>query len=58
MNRPPGQKKSLYLKTPIVDEIESEARRLDRSESWLINKAWEIARSEIARLPSQGVSHG
>jgi uncharacterized small protein (TIGR04563 family) len=38
---------SIYL-GDLRQEIESEAARLDRPMSWLIRRAWQIAREEIA----------
>ena len=34
-------------------EIQDEAQRLDRSMSWVLQRAWILARNEIATLPSQ-----
>jgi uncharacterized small protein (TIGR04563 family) len=36
----------------MLAEIRDEAARLDRSLSWVIQRAWKIARLEIKRLPS------
>jgi uncharacterized small protein (TIGR04563 family) len=33
-------------------EIQQEANRLDRSLSWVMQRAWKIARTEIRKLPS------
>ncbi len=45
------RKKSLYFPGDMLAEIEGEAARLDRSFSWLLQRAWIIARSEIKRIP-------
>lgn len=36
----------------IYDEVSSEADRLDRSVSWLIQRAWMLAREKIGSVPS------
>ena len=45
------RKQSLYFAEDILGEIQAEATRQDRSMSWIVQKAWIIARSEIARFP-------
>jgi uncharacterized small protein (TIGR04563 family) len=46
------RKQSLYFPEDMLNDIQDEARRLDRSMSWMVQQAWKIARSEIARIPS------
>jgi uncharacterized small protein (TIGR04563 family) len=46
------RKQSLYFPDYMLKEIQAEATRQDRSLSWIVQKAWQIARSEIARYPS------
>ncbi len=46
------RKQSLYFPEEMLDEIKQEAVRLDRSLSWIVQRAWKIARLEIKRLPS------
>ena len=36
----------------MLQEIKEEAARLDRSLSWVVQRAWKIARVEIKKLPS------
>ena len=48
------RKKSLYIPEPMLSEIQREAERQDRSLSWLIQRAWKIARGEIMKTPSTG----
>jgi uncharacterized small protein (TIGR04563 family) len=36
----------------MLQEIKDEAARLDRSLSWVVQRAWKIARLEIRKLPS------
>lgn len=46
------RKQSLYFPEEMLREIQTEANRQDRSLSWIVQQAWKIARSEIARFPS------
>lgn len=46
------RKQSLYFPVEMLEEIASEARRLDRSLSWVVQRAWKTARQEIKKLPS------
>jgi len=46
------RKQSLYFPEDMLKEIQVEANRLDRSLSWIVQQAWRIARTELARLPS------
>ena len=65
MNRPQGstgdagpssstdnRKQSLYFPEAMLDDIKSESARLDRSLSWVVQRAWKISRLEIKKLPS------
>ncbi len=36
----------------MLKEIQDEAARQDRSLSWIVQKAWKIARKEIMKYPS------
>jgi uncharacterized small protein (TIGR04563 family) len=36
----------------MLKEIQDEATRQDRSLSWIVQKAWKIARKEIMKYPS------
>ena len=36
----------------MLNEIIAEANRQDRSLSWIVQKAWKIARKEIMKYPS------
>ena len=40
-------KKSIYLRTTILDEIQVEADRQDRSVSWILQRAWILSRDHI-----------
>jgi uncharacterized small protein (TIGR04563 family) len=46
------RKQSLYFPVEMLQEIQAEAFRLDRSLSWIVQQAWKKARPEIARFPS------
>ncbi len=36
-----------YLTEPVIADLENVANQLDRTPSWLLRKAWEIARDQI-----------
>ena len=46
------RKQSLYFPEDMLKEIQAEATRQDRSLSWIVPKAWKIARKEISKYPS------
>jgi uncharacterized small protein (TIGR04563 family) len=46
------RKQSLYFPEDMLKEIQAEATRQDRSLSWIVQKAWKIARKEIGKYPS------
>ena len=46
------RKQSLYFPEEMLREIKHEASRQDRSLSWIVQKAWKIARSEVCKYPS------
>jgi uncharacterized small protein (TIGR04563 family) len=45
-------KQSLYFPEGMLHEIRDEAARLDRSLSWMVQRAWKVARKEIQAMPS------
>jgi uncharacterized small protein (TIGR04563 family) len=45
-------KQSLYFPEQMLEEIQREASRLERSLSWVVQQAWRHARSEIRKMPS------
>ncbi len=49
---PDKRKQSLYFPKSMLKEIADEAARQDRSLSWLVQKAWRLAREEIKRHPA------
>jgi uncharacterized small protein (TIGR04563 family) len=46
------RKQSLYFPEEMLEQIREEALRQDRSLSWIIQRAWLIARDELKRIPS------
>jgi uncharacterized small protein (TIGR04563 family) len=44
-------KQSLYFPEEMLKEIQEQAIRQDRSMSWIVQRAWGIARSTVIRLP-------
>lgn len=44
------RKMSVYLPEAIRAEVDAEAKRLDRSFSWILQKAWKVGREEIRKL--------
>lgn len=52
IDKPDKRKQSLYFPESMLTEIKEEAARLDRSLSWVVQRAWKIARPELKKLPS------
>jgi uncharacterized small protein (TIGR04563 family) len=46
------RKQSLYFTDSMLEEIKSEAARMDRSLSWVVQKAWKLARNQVRAMPS------
>jgi uncharacterized small protein (TIGR04563 family) len=46
------RKQSLYFPDDLLKEIEAEAIRQDRSLSWVVQRAWVLAREQLANVPS------
>ena len=46
------RKQSVYFPVDMLDEIQKEALRQARSVSWIVQRAWKIARDEILLYPS------
>jgi uncharacterized small protein (TIGR04563 family) len=46
------RKQSLYFPESMLTDIKEEAARLDRSLSWVVQRAWKTARLDIKKLPS------
>ena len=47
-----ARKQSLYFPEDMLSEIQSQAQRLDRSLSWVVQQAWKIARERIKAFPA------
>jgi len=47
-----NRKQSLYFPEEMLQEIQKEAHRQDRSMSWIVQTAWKLARNEIKKMPS------
>ena len=52
------RKQSLYFPAEMLAEIQAEATRQDRSLSWIVQKAWKIARADLMRFPGTGDLEG
>lgn len=52
MSNADNRKQSLYFPEEMLDEIQREAGRQDRSISWIVQQAWRVARADIRRIPS------
>jgi len=47
-----ARKQGLYFPEEMLNEIQSQAQRLDRSLSWVVQQAWKIAKSDLRKVPS------
>ena len=45
------EKQSLYFPVEVLQEVQAEAIRQDRSLSWIVQQAWKIARERMSRVP-------
>jgi uncharacterized small protein (TIGR04563 family) len=52
------RKQSLYFPEDMLQEIQEEAKRQDRSLSWIVQKAWKRARTELMKIPSTNAIPG
>jgi uncharacterized small protein (TIGR04563 family) len=52
------RKQSLYFPESMLVEINEEAARLERSLSWIVQRAWKTARPDIRKLPSSRTDDG
>jgi uncharacterized small protein (TIGR04563 family) len=43
-------RQNIYFQNKILAEIVAEAQRLDRSMSWVVQRAWKIAAGEIKKI--------
>ena len=51
------RKQSLYFPEDMLEEIQREATRQDRSLSWLVQRAWSLARRQMRQAPGLGDLH-
>ena len=51
MNGTNKRKQTVHFSAATLEEIIGAATRLDRSLSWIVQKAWKVARKEIMRRP-------
>lgn len=51
MTNADNRKQSLYFPEEMLSEIRREADRLDRSLSWVLQRAWKLAWKELAKYP-------
>lgn len=47
-----NRKQSLYFPEEMLKEIKEESIRLDRSLSWIVQRAWMLAREQIKAAPA------
>ena len=47
-----SKRQALYFPSEMLEDIQLEAHRQDRSISWLIQQAWRIARTDLQKVPS------
>jgi len=47
-----GVKQSLYFPEEMLAEIQKEAKRQDRSVSWIVQQAWRVGRKDLWKMPS------
>lgn len=43
---------SIYLPEEILQQLNEEKKRLDRSSSWLLQRAWKLSLEKIKEMPS------
>ena len=46
------RRQALYFPAEVLAELQMEAKRQDRSLSWLIQQAWKRAYGEMRKIPS------
>ncbi len=52
------RKQSLYFPEEMLKEIQDEAERLDRSLSWVVQRAWKVAKAELKKMPGVNEAGG
>jgi uncharacterized small protein (TIGR04563 family) len=56
LERSEKRKQSLYFPEDMLQEIQQEATRQDRSLSWIMQQGWKLARARIASIPGMNDS--
>lgn len=51
MDKTDKLKQSLYFPKDMLEEIRQEAQRLDRSLSWIVQRAWKVAKRDVQLMP-------
>jgi uncharacterized small protein (TIGR04563 family) len=51
-NKKDGRKVSLYIPLEMAEQVRAESARLDRSFSWLVQRALKVALPEIQKMSS------
>lgn len=51
MDKTDKLKQSLYFPKDMLEEIHREAQRLDRSLSWIVQRAWKVAKRDVQLMP-------
>lgn len=46
------RRQALYFPGDMLEELQAESTRQDRSISWLIQQAWKLGRKELQKIPS------
>ncbi len=46
-----GRKQSLYFPEAMLSEMKLEAHRLNRSLSWVVQRAWRTAKRDVKKIP-------
>lgn len=46
------RKRTVFFNAADLDELKREAARLDRSVSWVTQRAWKIARRQVRAIPA------
>ncbi len=46
------RRQALYFPADMLAELQTEAKRQDRSISWLIQQAWKVSYRELQKIPS------
>jgi uncharacterized small protein (TIGR04563 family) len=53
MEKKDKRKQSFFLPSDMIDELEELAEKLDRSMSWVMQRAWVHAREQMRRFPGR-----